>query len=132
MDFAFSPDDEELRSTIQAFIAQHLTTELIPELQEPNTGEAHIYGVEWDLKGTPLRGLTLSTSGSVNRAMLVSTGLVLNEATGKPYRDVPVEGVPLWNAKIAADYVHSLWNDVTGFGRIDTKSASHRRQGTYR
>jgi alkylation response protein AidB-like acyl-CoA dehydrogenase len=41
MDFAFSPDDEELRSTIQAFIAQHLTTELIPELQEPNTGEAH-------------------------------------------------------------------------------------------
>jgi iron complex outermembrane recepter protein len=85
-----------------------------------NTGEAHIYGFEWELKGTALPGLTLSTSGSFNRAQIVSTGLVLNQATGQPYQNVPVEGVPLWNAKIAADYVHPLWDDASGFARIDT------------
>jgi outer membrane receptor protein involved in Fe transport len=90
-----------------------------------NTGVAHIYGLEWDLKGNVLPGLTLSASGSFNRAMLVSTGLVLNEATGEPYRNVPVEGVPLWNAKIAADYVRPLWDDVSGFARIDTAFTGH-------
>jgi iron complex outermembrane recepter protein len=90
-----------------------------------NTGEAHIYGFEWELKGTVLAGLTLSTSGSFNRALLVSSGLVLNQATGQPFHNAPVEGVPLWNAKIAANYVRPLWDDVTGFARIDTTFTGH-------
>ena len=90
-----------------------------------NTGVAHIYGAEWDVKGTVLPGLTLSTSGSFNHAVLVSTGLVLNEANGQPFHNAPVEGVPLWNAKLAANYVRPLWDDVSGFGRIDTTVTGH-------
>jgi outer membrane receptor protein involved in Fe transport len=95
-----------------------------------NTGEARIYGVEWEFKGTALPGLTLSTSGSFNRAVILSTGLVLNQATGEPYQNVPVEGVPVWNAKIAADYVRPLSDDVNGFVRIDT-TATGNSHGTF-
>jgi outer membrane receptor protein involved in Fe transport len=90
-----------------------------------NTGEAHIYGFEWELKGTLLPGLTLSTSGSINRALLVTSGLVLNADTGLPYHDAPVEGVPMWNAKIAANYARPLADGVNGFARIDTMFTGH-------
>ena len=95
-----------------------------------NTGEARIYGFEWDVKGAVLPGLALSTSGSFNRAVILSTGLVLNQATNEPYRNVPVEGVPVWNAKIGANYVHPLSDDVNGFLRIDT-TATGNSHGTF-
>jgi iron complex outermembrane receptor protein len=95
-----------------------------------NTGEARIYGFEWDVKGSVLQGLTLSASGSFNRAVILSTGLVLNEATNEPYRNVPVEGVPVWNAKIGANYVRPLSEDINGFFRIDT-TATGNSHGTF-
>jgi outer membrane receptor protein involved in Fe transport len=95
-----------------------------------NTGDARIYGFEWDVKGAVLPGLTLSTSGSFNRAVIQSTGLVLNHATGEPYQNVPVEGVPVWNAKIGALYERPLSDDMRGFFRIDT-TATGNSHGTF-
>jgi iron complex outermembrane recepter protein len=94
-----------------------------------NTGVAHIYGVEWDIRGQITPGLTLSTSGSVNHAVIVNSGLVL-DAAGQPYTNAPVEGVPDWNGKVAAEYKRPLVANVVGMARFST-SYTGQSHGTF-
>jgi iron complex outermembrane recepter protein len=90
-----------------------------------NTGSARSYGFEWDIKGKPIAPLTLGTSGSFTHATLTSSTLITGIGDGSP-----VEGVPMWSAKLYGEYDWNVANDVDMFARTDWDFTGHSH-GTF-
>ena len=90
-----------------------------------NTGSARSYGFEWDVKGKPIPELTLGTSGSVTHATITTSTLITGVGPGSP-----VEGVPIWNAKLSADYTTPVSSTVDLFARADWEFTGHSH-GTF-
>jgi iron complex outermembrane recepter protein len=85
-----------------------------------NTGSAQSYGVEWDVKGKPIPELTLGASGSFTHATITTSTFITGVGPGSP-----VEGVPMWNAKLSAAYTTSISNNIDLFARGDWDFTGH-------
>jgi len=90
-----------------------------------NTGSAESYGVEWDVKGKPIPELTLGASGSFTHSTITTSTFITGIGPGSP-----VEGVPMWNGKLSANYTTSISNNIDVFASSDWDFTGHSH-GTF-
>ncbi|MEI9984986.1 MAG: TonB-dependent receptor [Aliidongia sp.] len=76
-------------------------------------------------RGKPIAPLTLGASGSFTHATITSSTLITGIGPGSP-----VEGVPMWSAKLYGEYDWNVANDVDMFARTDWDFTGHSH-GTF-
>ncbi len=89
-----------------------------------NVGEVHSRGIEAEATATPIRGLTLNTTASLNDATYASypsapcpagtVGVTSCDLTGRP-----VAGAPKWIANFNAHYEHPVPGDFVGYSAAE-------------
>ncbi|GGC78372.1 TonB-dependent receptor [Undibacterium terreum] len=79
---------------------------------ETNVGKAKSYGAEVEIKAKPTANLLLSFSGGYTNATLASDVPSLGAKSGDQ-----IQGVPKYNASLAATYNFSITEDTYGFAR---------------
>lgn len=79
-----------------------------------NVGSAESYGAELEVRYKAVRGLTLGTTGSIDRAIITSSANADTAAVGQH-----VLNSPSWTLTASADYQFLLIGELSGFVRAD-------------